>query len=523
MRSMRAGFLLSAAFVFAIVFCMSVGVYAEPDKSPGIEYSQNKIMIVTLKKKQQKSEIAAVSVKEVKTPPFRHFSGPAVSPYAKAPMILKTPQLFIADSEGKVLYTTDFFYHYKRTIPPLPERYQFDFTPPVIEITDPEVTLVLPYFSTAHLLIVHDEDAGLTPAARLIEQPYFFQDLQDYTHDGLVEGTVHKPAPAVSGKFNLLIMASRYNSSTMVNLRGYAQDVKSMLLSTSPFDQYTDKIAVNIYENTSSLGCYSNCAGIARLMCCDDSLVISAAASSGYPFDEIIVVDSAAEYAGSGGRDLGYYKTNSYSTYTVATGGSWTAPMVLHEFGHSFGNLCDEYSYGSEGYTYDDCVNCRPSCSEFSVTNICNLGCDAKPSYYRPDNSIMLSLSYTFYNQASIDAGYSTEGLKRRLEYFTGLPGNAQNNCAASVSSGLVVNVPIITFSNSNYWAALQFNSSDSTFTVSNAGVVSDLAPYSNCTASTLSSDFKLHIPVLTLNGASYWADLQYNGTVFVITGAGQN
>lgn len=97
------------------------------------------------------------------------------------------------------------------------------------------------------------------------------------------------------------------------------------------------------------------------------------------------------------------------------------------------------------------------------------------------------------------------------------------NNCAASVSASLVVHIPIITYSGSNYLADLQYNSGDSTLSVSNAGTVSDMSPYSNCVAPSITSDFKLHIPVIILNSISYWVDLQYSNSVFVITGYGQN
>lgn len=99
----------------------------------------------------------------------------------------------------------------------------------------------------------------------------------------------------------------------------------------------------------------------------------------------------------------------------------------------------------------------------------------------------------------------------------------ADNKCMASISSGLVVSIPIVTFNGSNYWVSLQYNASSSTLTVAGAGAVSDAGTYSSCTASTLSSDFKLHIPVLMFGGSSYWLDLQYNGSAFNITGFGAN
>lgn len=138
------------------------------------------------------------------------------------------------------------------------------------------------------------------------------------------------------------------------------------------------------------------------------------------------------------------------------------------------------------------------------------------------------------YNLATIGSGailfddsgkgpaHNGELNNRTLTFYAGAAG-AQNNCAASVSSTLLVHIPIVTYSNFNYWLDLQYNSGDSTLTVVSYAIVSNLNPYSNCTASTLSSDFKLHIPVLIYNGVSYWADLQYKDSVFVITGSGLN
>lgn len=99
----------------------------------------------------------------------------------------------------------------------------------------------------------------------------------------------------------------------------------------------------------------------------------------------------------------------------------------------------------------------------------------------------------------------------------------ALNNCAASVSTSLVVYIPIVAYSGANYWADLRYNSTTGQLTVAGAGAVSDASSYNSCTASTLSSDFKLHIPVVMLSGVSYWLDLQYSGSVFVVAGSGQN
>lgn len=95
--------------------------------------------------------------------------------------------------------------------------------------------------------------------------------------------------------------------------------------------------------------------------------------------------------------------------------------------------------------------------------------------------------------------------------------------CAASVSPSLAMHLPITTYNGSNYWVDLQYNSADATLVLTNAGIVNDARPYSNCAASSLSSDFLLHVPDVWLDGGSYWAYLQYNGSGFVFTVFGQN
>ena len=177
------------------------------------------------------------------------------------------------------------------------------------------------------------------------------------------------PTPSQPGMFNVVIIASGYNSSNMTNFQSKAESRKDTLLNTEPFKTYVSKINVNIYSNSEDLGCYTGCDNIDRLMCCNWSSVVSAAAASGYYYDEIIVIHNTSVYAGGGFREsLDAYKLNSYNTYCAVYDGYYSDVMALHEFGHSFGNLCDEYSYGSEGYSYYDCVNCRSTCNDWSDT-----------------------------------------------------------------------------------------------------------------------------------------------------------
>jgi hypothetical protein len=89
----------------------------------------------------------------------------------------------------------------------------------------------------------------------------------------------------------------------------------------------------NIYKNTALDATY-NCAGIQRLICVDNTKVFNIVNSLMLPSqrDMILVLVNDSTYGGSGGGGVGVSSTNSLST-----------EIVLHELGHSFGLLADEY------------------------------------------------------------------------------------------------------------------------------------------------------------------------------------
>lgn len=100
------------------------------------------------------------------------------------------------------------------------------------------------------------------------------------------------------------------------------------------------------------------------------------------------------------------------------------------------------------------------------------------------------------------------------------------NACAATVSSsltGLVAHIPIFTYNGSNFWADIKYNLTASTLSLLDFGIVTDASPYSNCKASTLTTNLKLHVPAVIFNEVSYWATLQYNGYSFTPIEGGKN
>ena len=64
---------------------------------------------------------------------------------------------------------------------------------------------------------------------------------------------------------------------------------------------------------------------------------------AGTPYEQIIVLANTAHYGGGG----------IYNSYNLSyTRGDQFLPVVVHEFGHSFGGLGDEYPYGNDDPMY---------------------------------------------------------------------------------------------------------------------------------------------------------------------------
>ena len=310
-------------------------------------------------------------------------------------------ELQVLNSEGSVIYSQgfDFIRHLEVPLPePGSEKQE---GPSRVELEEPEAVLVIPYLPEGKTVRVKGPE-GTTPPSPIPAAPASSPS----------DSSEPSPPPAKEGKLYILLLASRY--SDMGDFQTKAQEVRDYLFSKEPFASRRSAVTISIYENTADLGCYTGCHDIDRLICCDSQKVISAAVASGQMYDEIVIIHDTATYSGGGYRDFGLYKTDSTYSYCQVHNGPYTAPMVLHEFGHSFGDLCDEYSYGSEEYDYYDCVNCRASCSDWADVSLgCQLSCDARSDYYRPEDSIMNDLTISYYNQPSI-----YKSLVPKLNYF---------------------------------------------------------------------------------------------------------
>ncbi|MBU2523309.1 MAG: M64 family metallopeptidase [Nanoarchaeota archaeon] len=132
------------------------------------------------------------------------------------------------------------------------------------------------------------------------------------------------------------------------------------LLGVEPFKSNGGKFNFYFVNGTSDLGCELGCFGMDRLVCCDDEKVKRIA--SVCPHDQISVLIDTKKFCGA---------SKDYSA--VCTIDDPRAGLVLvHEFGHTFGELGDEYSYGTTGNT--NAPNCdNNKCRKWG--NIPGTGC----------------------------------------------------------------------------------------------------------------------------------------------------
>ena len=117
---------------------------------------------------------------------------------------------------------------------------------------------------------------------------------------------------------------------------------------------------------------------------------------------------------------------------------------------------------------------------------------------------------------------YVADWGNNRIQKF--VPGPSLSNCTATVADDFSVHVPVVFYGGAYYWLDVQNVPNTFDFTGTAVGTVVDASKYAACAPSVLRDDFTMHIPAVTFAGASYWADVQYDGGVtFTLISAGGN
>ncbi len=172
---------------------------------------------------------------------------------------------------------------------------------------------------TPHKYLLHNDSPEKCIDVAILAEGYTLQEIQTFYEDADIACKSifdHEPFKSMKKRFNVVAVASPSTDSgvSVPRLNEWKHTAFGSHFSTF----YSDR-----YLTTS------------RVKAIHDAL-------AGIPYEHIIILANTEEYGGGG----------IYNSYTLTTAHHpMFRPVVVHEFGHSFGGLADEYFYDNDVMT----------------------------------------------------------------------------------------------------------------------------------------------------------------------------
>lgn len=181
-------------------------------------------------------------------------------------------------------------------------------------------------------------------------------------------------------RIDLVFVGDGYRADQLGTYQAHVNNAMDDLFAVEPFATYASFFNIHRVDVTSNESGVDNdptqgiardtaldmafwCSGIERLLCVNVGKALQAAASAP-DFDQIGVLANSTKYGGAG------YSGNNLAT---CSGGNSAAPQVMiHEFGHSIGDLADEYDYGGST-VYSGPERAEPNASIFDAVEMAAL------------------------------------------------------------------------------------------------------------------------------------------------------
>jgi hypothetical protein len=165
-------------------------------------------------------------------------------------------------------------------------------------------------------------------------------------------------------RINLVYLGDGYTAGEMNKFQTDVQNINQLLLNTFPlngYKNYFNVFAIEVISNQSGIkhantatdcpsltshpvsnpdnyfGTRFDYGGIHRLVVPGNYALVNSVLANNFPlYDQALIVANTGFYGGSGG------------TYATATTNSYAAEIMIHEIGHSFAKLADEYWAGTQ-------------------------------------------------------------------------------------------------------------------------------------------------------------------------------
>ena len=216
-------------------------------------------------------------------------------------------------------------------------------------------------------------------------------------------------------KLDIVFLAEGYTKNEMNKYKADVKKYVNVLFSYEPFASYKENINIhvvesyseesgtdipgdNIWRNTILNTNFWTFNTERYLTTMDFKTVRDLAALA--PYDQIYILANTDKYGGGG----------IFNFYNLCVSDHINAPMVfVHEFGHGFGGLADEYAYGHEG-RYD--LTVEPP--EPNITTLVNFSAKWKDLVTK-DTPIPTPKTKEYYNVVGAfeGAGYENTGVYR--------------------------------------------------------------------------------------------------------------
>ena len=172
---------------------------------------------------------------------------------------------------------------------------------------------------TPHKYLLHNDSPEKCIDVAILAEGYTLQEIQTFYEDADIACKSifdHEPFKSMKKRFNVVAVASPSTDSGVSVPR--FNEWKHTAFGSHFSTFYSDR-----YLTTS------------RVKAIHDAL-------AGIPYEHIIILANTEEYGGGG----------IYNSYTLTTAHHpMFRPVVVHEFGHSFGGLADEYFYDNDVMT----------------------------------------------------------------------------------------------------------------------------------------------------------------------------
>ncbi len=216
-------------------------------------------------------------------------------------------------------------------------------------------SVLVPYPRQKIRLVIErrDQQQQLNKIFEQIIDPGDWRVIREETHDPqcYIEKIVNNGDP--HRHVDLVVVADGYTNRELSKFKQDMQRFNDYFFSLEPYRSMRDEFNVtgvlkpsvesgcdepesDIYKQTA-LNCTFNSLGSERYLLTEDNRSLRDIAGQ-VPYDAILVMVNHSRYGGGG-----IY--NSFCTFT--SDNQWVDYLILHEFGHSFGGLADEY-YTSE-------------------------------------------------------------------------------------------------------------------------------------------------------------------------------